>query len=441
MRPDKWIKWISRSLFTRLFLVLLAAGICINLLVGLFFGHIFKYRVQNTVNQTVGHYIRYLIADMGEPPNPVQAEQIASESSLEICFQGSNGTGWMTSGGTSDLEGIDWQSLEDRPGVRVGRRNGRHFVAVPVISGTLIFEAGQLDFNEHNEHLVILLVCGLSIILIAAYLVIRRILRPLEVLKKGVLKIGRGGLDHRVPNKGAREFGELAEAFNEMTDRIGKMITEKEQLLLDVSHELRSPITRMKVALEFLDNDQTRNSIAGDVAEMEQMVTEILETARLRSADGNLKKQTFDLVHLVIETAAAFRQPPGIDASQLPPAAPIQADPGLVKTVVQNIFTNAVKYSGPECKPVLLTVETAGAEIALVIADDGPGIPTKDLPHIFEPFYRVDKSRSKGTGGYGLGLSLCKTIMEAHGGRIEISSGPEKGTCVKLFFAAAEISA
>jgi signal transduction histidine kinase len=102
--------------------------------------------------------------------------------------------------------------------------------------------------------------------------------------------------------------------------------------------------------------------------------------------------------------------------------------------VVKNILNNAIKYSRPDSAPVQISAEYEASYIVLRITDFGTGIPEEDLAHVFEPFYRVDKSRTKNTGGYGLGLSLCKTIMEAHEGKIEVHSRPQEGTTVTLFF-------
>jgi signal transduction histidine kinase len=192
------------------------------------------------------------------------------------------------------------------------------------------------------------------------------------------------------------------------------MLHTKEQLLLDVSHELRTPVTRMKVALEFLEDSQAKQSLQADIEEMEKMVSEILETARRQHKYENLKKQRTNLVDLLRQTLAAFENhSPGIEMRDVASEMKAAVDPEQIKTVFENVLnTDAV----------------------IRITDKGIGIPEAELSHIFEPFYRVDKSRSKDTGGYGLGLSLCKTIMEAHDGKIEVQSKPEKGTTVSLFF-------
>ncbi len=213
------------------------------------------------------------------------------------------------------------------------------------------------------------------------------------------------------------------------------MLHTKEQLLLDVSHELRTPLTRMKVALEFLEDSQAKQSIQADMEEMEKMVTEILETARMQHKYENLKKQPINLVRLLKEMLPEFEnQPPGIEMMEFPAEVMAAVDPEKIKTVFENLINNAVKYSRPDSGPIRISYRSYKSYAVIRIADEGIGIPKEELSHIFEPFYRIDKSRAKDTGGYGLGLSLCKTIMEAHEGKIEVQSRPEKGTTVALFF-------
>ena len=206
------------------------------------------------------------------------------------------------------------------------------------------------------------------------------------------------------------------------------MISARERLLLDVSHELRSPLTRMKVALEFVPENKSRESLLGDVQEMEQMVTEILETARLKSEHGQLELQTVDLKLLIQEVCSAFEgKIPGILFEKDSKEYLVRIDVEQIQTVLKNILVNALKYSIPGNDPVQVRLSKDVSGCIIEIQDQGQGIPEDELELIFEPFYRVDKSRTKLTGGYGLGLSMCKTIIEAHGGRISVRSRSGEG--------------
>jgi signal transduction histidine kinase len=293
----------------------------------------------------------------------------------------------------------------------------------------------DLDLDPERRRLVIILLSLLTLILTGAFLSIRWILRSVRLLDHGVREVSQGNLKHQLPLKGSVEMRDLAAAFNDMTERIRDMLRTKEQLLLDISHELRSPLTRMKVALEFLPQGQARESITNDVIEMETMINEILETARMHHLHGKLTLEPINLVHLLSEILPGFeQQPPGVVLEDSPREIVVHVDQDQIKTVFKNILTNAIKFSNPDGESVIISLKVESPDIVVRIADKGIGIPQDELPFIFEPFYRVDKSRAKATGGYGLGLSLCKTIMQAHGGKIDVESTPNIGTTITLYF-------
>jgi signal transduction histidine kinase len=425
---------IIRSVFTKLLVVIILTGICINLVVGGFFLHL-RNQFVGPFHQNVVQYLNYLIADMGNPPTLDRARDIARQSFLEIRYESSD-LSWTTS---ADLPAffkgrfVPWRQ---NPDVRYGKYRGRHVIEVDKKAGRFIFGLSRnLPVDSARHRLLVVMLVLLTAILTAAFFVIRYILRPVKWLNTGVQEVSRGNLKHRVPLKKSDELRDLAAAFNNMTERIRDMLHTKEQLLLDVSHELRTPVTRMKVALEFLEDSQAKQSLQADIEEMEKMVSEILETARRQHKYENLKKQRTNLVDLLKRTVAAFEnQPPGVEMIDVAAEMQAEVDAEQVKTVFENVFSNAIKYSQPESEPIRVSCQKQESFAVIRIRDKGIGIPDTELDHIFEPFYRVDKSRAKDTGGYGLGLSLCKTIMEAHDGKIEVQSRPEMGTTVSLFF-------
>jgi signal transduction histidine kinase len=213
-----------------------------------------------------------------------------------------------------------------------------------------------------------------------------------------------------------------------MVARVREMLGARDQLLLDVSHELRSPITRMKVALELVPDSDAKARLAADVREMEAMVTELLELERLR--DGrSIRKDRVDLAALVTTVAASFdgRHPP-VRVLPATERIDVDADARMIAIVIRNLVDNAVTHSLRDSGPVTVQVSRQGDEVEVSVSDDGPGIPDAEAAHIFEPFYRVDRSRSRRTGGYGLGLSICKRVVASHGGRINVTARRPRGT-------------
>ncbi|MCP5051116.1 MAG: HAMP domain-containing histidine kinase [bacterium] len=270
---------------------------------------------------------------------------------------------------------------------------------------------------------------------IGAFLFILHVLAPIKQLRKAVNQISDGNLDIEVSVDREDELGELANAFNGMTKRIREMIKNRDQLLIDVSHELRSPITRIKLALEFIDDNPKKDGIRGDLNEIETMITEILETERMKNGHDKPNLNHHNIIDLIKETTRNYKErSPGIQLSQDSQNIPIKIDAGRIKIVLQNVLQNALKYSREDSQPVLISVEQAEQFVKVHIKDDGMGVPAEEIPHLFEPFYRVDRSRSKKTGGYGLGLSMCKRIMETHNGNIEAINNTNRGITITLTF-------
>lgn len=272
--------------------------------------------------------------------------------------------------------------------------------------------------------LVLVFVAG---VVFTAHLVLRRLLAPLRWLNEGVARISAGELDVVVPGGTRDEFGLLSDAFNEMVERVRQMVRARDQLLLDVSHELRSPLTRMKVALELSPPGEHRARMAADIAEMEAMIAELLELERLREGKG-VHLGAHDVAGILREVAARFDgRPPGVVVRVAGRALPAAVDPDRIRTVVSNLVENAVKYSLADSRPVTVSADAEGDAVVIQVSDDGPGIPEEDMGSLFEPFFRVDRSRSKKTGGYGLGLSICKRIVEAHGGTLSVENLVPRG--------------
>ena len=423
------------SIFSKLLLVVVCTGLLINITIGAVFHQIFQNLSQSPLEKNIVQYANYLVEDMGSPPQFERAKQIARAAGLKIRYDGP-GAGWATSQDIPDIERARTHIWHEGGDVKIGKYR-RHYL-VQVSRGphriTLDLER-RFQQEETHKKLAIVFIVASTLIMAGAYLFMRLILRPLKWLTQGVEHVSRGDLEHRVPVRRNDELAELAEAFNTMTEQVKKMLHARERLMLDVSHELRSPLTRMKVALEFLPEGAARDSLLEDVAVMESMVTEILETARLKDGYAALNLQPVDLVALVTSVIEAFAgSSPGVAGSDLPASMPAVADKELCRTVLKNIISNAVKYSGRDKGPVSVSVVHRPPYAEVRVRDRGMGIPEEDLPYIFEPFYRAEKSRSQTIKGYGLGLNLCKTIMEAHNGKIEIESSQGQGTTVILSF-------
>jgi signal transduction histidine kinase len=435
MRTVK-LKKLFGSVFTRLLLTILVTGFLINLLVIGLFGYI-RHRMDASMHAHLVQYIQYITRDLGVPPNLDRARAIARAASMTIRYT-SPGENWSTSEKFNPIPSRRVHLWHEAPGMMAGSSRGRYFVKVRHGDGELLFQAarGRAAVDEIQK-VLLALICLFTLVLVLAYFAIRWILKPIRWLTEGVNQVGDGHLDHRVPEERADEFRDLAEAFNDMVARISKAMHSREQLLLDVSHELRSPLTRLKIGLEMLPAGPKKESLREDIIEMEKMITDILEAARMQHNAGSLNRQNVDLAALVEALLPDFTErPPGIKVSGDLAETWIPADREKAGIALKNVIDNALKYSEKGLEPVEVSLTREPGKALVTIRDKGIGIPVEDQPYIFEPFYRADKSRTRKTGGFGLGLSMCKTIMETHGGSILLDSVVNQGTTVILTFPA-----
>jgi signal transduction histidine kinase len=294
---------------------------------------------------------------------------------------------------------------------------------------------------------VLTLVAGLIVIFVGAALTARWIARPLDELSHTARALGRGDFGARTDMKRADELGEVGHAFNDMAGRIQELLMAEKELLANVAHELRTPLARIRVALEIAsenDAEVLRSSlgeIAVDLAELEALIDDVLTATRFELGARKSSQAEFSL-HLeeisprtigerAVERFRArhARRPFRFEcASELPM---IQVDPVLFRRVLDNLLENADKYSPEVDQAIDLRVSGSGAGVTFEVADQGSGVPEQDLVRVFSPFFRGERSRSRDTGGVGLGLTLAKRIVEAHGGTITLTSRHGAGTVVR----------
>ncbi|MBN2104513.1 HAMP domain-containing histidine kinase [bacterium] len=415
----------TRSIFLRLLFVLLATMGLIHLVIGAAFGLLSVIGSGPAIEDNIKHYANMIIDEIGVPPDTVRARELAETYQIYIQYEGEN---------------FKWVSHEDVPKIFRGFGPSAKWRKPVVISNkdgsqyTLKWRFGPFRGIQRQMLLIVLLI--VTVIFIGAHGYLRRILQPIQWLKKGVDEIKNGHFNVEIPKIRNDELGRLTEAFNSMVQQIKQMIRSRDQLLLDVSHEMRSPLTRIKVALEFIQDGEKKTAILSDITEIETMMTEILETERLQTEHGKMNNTPTDLASLVRETARQFKTlPPGIRLVDIPQSLLISIDAERIHMVLKNIFENSVKFSQHDSQPVEVSMTVEEEKVILRIRDDGIGVPEDQVSYVFEPFFRVDRSRSKKSGGYGLGLHLCQKIMEAHNGEIRIENNKKKrGVTLVLIF-------
>lgn len=286
---------------------------------------------------------------------------------------------------------------------------------------------------------LVLLVVGLS-----AWILARSLTRPLLRMAETARAFGNGDLKARVGSTRGDEIGQVSRAFDDMAARVTELLRAEKELIANVSHELRTPLARIRVALDLAnEGDATllQESLADigiDLTELETLISDVLTAARLELEDGPgssglppLRCEEVRVSGLLDQAASRFRSAHPARELALHVSlgdATLDADRMLLRRVVDNLLENAHKYTPQKDAPITLQARVDGSHVIIEIADCGIGISSEDLPLVFRPFFRADRSRTRATGGLGLGLALSKRIVEAHGGTIAIASVPDAGT-------------
>jgi signal transduction histidine kinase len=220
----------------------------------------------------------------------------------------------------------------------------------------------------------------------------------------------------------------MSRAFNRMQERLRRLIESRTQMLAALSHDLRTPLTLLRLRTEEVADTEERDKMLTTIGEMDDMIGTTLAFARDEvRAEPRRKVDVAALLASIVDDMADAGLP-----VTMQPAAPLTRDcqPGALKRAITNLLDNAVKYG----KCARVSIATAGKAIEITIDDDGPGIPEAELPRVFQPFYRIEESRSRDTGGTGLGLAIAQAIVQAHGGELTLANRPGSGlrACIIL---------
>ena len=279
----------------------------------------------------------------------------------------------------------------------------------------LIEPRNSSPFDTRERRFLLLFILSSFIMLPAAWLFARRLARPFEQFADAAERIGRDprALPPRV--EGPEEVERAAEAFRQMQQRLQAYVTDRTQMLGAIAHDLRTPLTRLAFRLETLDGPE-RERMRGDVAEMEAMVKATLGLARADSEPP--QRQRLELGSLVEKVADELAETGHRVSADVLEALVVEGDPLELRRLVANLLENGEAYGHSAHARVW---RDAGHAV-IDIDDEGPGIPEEELDRVFEPFYRLERSRSRETGGTGLGLSVVRSIARAHGGDVELSN-------------------
>ncbi len=397
------------------------------------------------IHQRLARYLDQELSGLLDDPAALDAkvERLAAIFEVDVAVYNAAGERLADYGG----EVAPLEAVPEKAYMRGYGRRQRF--AVPLDNGrAYVVGAYQWQWGSAWAWLIIPAVVLLVLALVSLSMA-RGIARPVERITRAARALGEGDLAARSGVDAMRrdELGVLARAFDEMAARLERMVNNEKELLANVSHELRTPLARIRIALELAEDEDdpgaTRErlrGIGGDLAELEQLVEQVLLTARLdltANTDGTLPLQRAPTSMEDIVGEAEQRFVRLHDGDRLvvriePDLPPVDVDSKLVRRVLDNLLDNAVKYA--DGGPIELEVALRADDgcVAVSVSDRGIGVDPDDLPMLFEPFFRSDRSRERGTGGVGLGLALCRRIVAAHDGTIEARCREGGGLCVAL---------
>lgn len=303
----------------------------------------------------------------------------------------------------------------------------RHVVIdVQLASGVLHVITTRKRMFSSTAYVFVIWMVGTSLILFGlATIFMRNQVKPIRRLAVAAENFGKGRDEPGFKPEGASEVRQAASAFLAMRERILRQITQRTDMLAGVSHDLRTPLTRMKLQLEMLGDDKGADELKADVAEMEHMLDGYLAFAR---GEGTEKPIATDLTALLEEAAAQARRKGGIVDLHTEGRLTVPLRPHAFKRCLTNLMDNAICFA----EHVSVRAGKRDDAIEITVDDDGPGIPDDQREEVFRPFYRIEGSRNPGTGGVGLGLTIARDVVRGHGGDITLSQSPNGGLRARL---------
>lgn len=400
------------------------------LLLALLISSVFLFGMQRVIGAgwqgwarpLVADYVDHLAADIGSPPSVARAQALVARLPISLRIDGPQ---------------VQYDSHPDQRHYGSWREHDREQMARnwALVRHTadghrISFGLATLPTQDKPRLLGWITLTVLLLLTLGAWGITHKLLRPLAAIGDGVSRFGRGDFSQPITVRHHDELGDLADRVNGMASSLQAMLEDKRALLLAISHELRSPLTRARLNAELVDEGAARDALLRDLGEMRDLISSLLEGERIAAGAGALQIGPVDLAALVHEVlaadagAGAERESPGVPAAQteLPPGlGPVAADATRLKLLLRNLLGNARRHAADAAQPPLVFVrQLADGRLALGVRDHGPGVPDEQLARLSEAFYRPDSARTRSAGGVGLGLYLCRLVARAHGGDLLI---------------------
>jgi two-component system osmolarity sensor histidine kinase EnvZ len=431
----RWFKRaLPRSLWGRSLLIIVLPMVILELMATWFFYDRVWDTVVRRLSTGVAGDIGFTLNSLNTADNPGERDYLLARAGdvteLVYAFRAGEklpaGLQHTTGGGTEEQLAQAMLERVGRPFEIDGDFDPRDLlVSVEMPSGVMQIAVPRKRLSTPTASLFILWMIGSSLVLLTiASVFMRNQVRSLQRLAIAADQLGKG---RDVPNfkpEGATEVRQAARAFIKMRDRLQRQITQRTEMLAGVSHDLRTPLTRMKLALELMPDDSTVAELKSDVAAMQRMVQGYLDFARGEGEEG---ERDIDIVLMINELISSQRGGPPILAA-LPERHVLPMRPDATRRCIGNLVSNARRYG----RHVWITGVAVRDGFDVTVDDDGPGIPPAQRDSVFRPFYRLDAARNPNTGGLGLGLTIARDLARGQGGDVTLEDSPQGGLRVRL---------
>ena len=433
------VEQFSRSLSLRLLAIFLVMGALFA--VGSVLGVRWVYSTDQLQELVSGHlslHVAYVRNDIGDPPRIDRALAITRKVPVDIRIEGP-GIDWASDprfpvlaelkfGGSEVFGSEAGRWLRGVEGVKFATLGKHSFLKIDQGPYAIIVSSPRIG-EVVVERLLTPVVLGYGLILVLlTYLTVRWLFMPIDAIRRGAEQIGRGNLEYRIDAVRSDQLGDLANDINRMANDVQQMLDAKRQLLLGISHELRSPLSRMRLALELSDDPALTQGMRGHVEEMTKIIATLLEAERLNTRHAILQLTQVAVRTLIDQLIDSYFP---VNRHQIRIAGPsdllVRVDEARFMLMLKNLISNALRFTRPGDGTVSIEfgVHAGGWQIA--VFDLGPGISAQHAGFIGEPFHRGDPSRARDTGGSGLGLYLARLIATAHGGTLELDQSYTQG--------------
>ena len=425
------VQYIRKSLFFRLLAIF---GITVVLFLIIILISLQSIGNDSDTIETIPDYftrhVESIIEDIGTPPNLSNAMRLASELSWTINIRNPIMEWSSNAQNRLDVDSSQYQeSLTSDAEMRT--INGEDIIRVNRDGYDFYMYRSAQEEGLFNYFVLYTALALAAIILFLNYFMVNKMLNPVRLLKQGAERIRQGDLSYRVKSNLQDELGELTESINHMADSLQSMLEAKRQLLMAISHELRTPITKAKLRMEFMPESDEKDQLKEDINEIDLLISDLLEAERLNNDHSALVSERVLLANFIRSIAESFKSNNGEIEIEIPVNdLEFEIDKLRIRLLITNLLNNAVRHGKGNL--INVRVSFSGDRGIIEVKDNGEGISEEHITQITEPFYRADSARQRNTGGFGLGLYLCRLIAQAHGGEMIIVSQEGQGTQITV---------